>query len=130
MQPLLDEGDMIFVKPIGTNEVETGDVITFWTQEEVLVTHRVVAIVQEEDGGVGYKTKGDANDIEDHELVAGEQLVGKLVWDIPKGGHVAKFVQRPIGIILCIILPFILLVLSEVKAVRAFFRRRRKKTVA
>jgi len=126
MQPLLEEGDMILVKPVEANSVEAGDVITFWTQEEILVTHRVVDIVQQEDGGMGYKTKGDANEVEDHQLVAGEQLIGKLVLDIPKGGYVAEFVQTPKGIILCILLPFVLLVLSEVKAVRSFLRRRRK----
>lgn len=69
-----------------------GDVITY-LRGSTLVTHRIVG---ESDGG--FVTKGDANNTEDLEPVQAGQIVGKVVWVIPKIGAVIGFLQTPPGV--------------------------------
>ncbi|MDF2547565.1 MAG: signal peptidase [Anaerosolibacter sp.] len=114
MMPLLEPGDMIFVKEIETKEVEVGDVVTYRVDQSTLVTHRVVEVIQE-NGELSFRTKGDANNTEDHALVTNEQLLGSLAFNIPKGGYIANFARSPKGFILFIIVPIFLLIASELK---------------
>ncbi len=113
MRPFLEKDDIILVKHVKAAMIETGDIITFQADEEILVTHRVVDITWDENGNIRFKTKGDANGKEDHQLVREEQLIGKYFFNIPKGGCFAKFTQTYGGIILCIFLPVSLLVLKN-----------------
>lgn len=130
MRPNLEVGDMIFVKSIDGDKVQEGDVITFWVDEDTLVTHRVVEIMQQDDGNRVYRTKGDANNVEDHQLVAESQLLGKLMFDIPKGGYAAKFARSSKGLILFIIIPIFILIASELRSVWLHMGKEQKKNVA
>src|SRR2546430_162105 len=62
MAPTLPVGSIAFDKPVASSSIHVGDEITFedpyvaWRA----VTHRVVRIVHTP-GGLGYRTKGDAN---------------------------------------------------------------------
>lgn len=70
MEPEISSGDMIICHTIEPSEVKTGDVISFFDPEGnglSVVTHRVVEIVQE-NGSLSFRTKGDANNVEDKRL--------------------------------------------------------------
>lgn len=114
MRPVLEPGDMIVVKELSPKEIKVGDVITYRVNEKSLVTHRVVEIVNK-DNQLLFKTKGDANNVEDSKLVTTEQLIGLLVLNIPNGGYITHWIRSPIGIIVLIILPIILLLGGELK---------------
>lgn len=114
MRPLLQPGDMIVVKDVDYENVNTGDVITFKVNETTLVTHRVVDIL-EENGTKTFRTKGDANNTEDSGLITPEHFVGVLAFSIPKGGYVGNFIRSPIGFMLLILLPIFFLIGGEIK---------------
>ncbi len=114
MQPFLEKGDMILVKPVEAEKIEAGDVITFRMDEETLVSHGVVDLSLDEDGISRYITKGDANETEDIQPIGEDQLIGKFLLSIPKGGYLAKFTQTPKGIILFIFLPVALLIIPKI----------------
>ena len=114
MRPLLEPGDMIVVKDVDYKNVNTGDVITFKVNGTTLVTHRVVDIV-EKNGKISFRTKGDANNTEDSELITPERLVGVLAFSIPKGGYIGNFIRSPIGFVLLILLPIFFLIGGEIK---------------
>jgi signal peptidase len=46
---------------------------------------------------VRYRTKGDANDVEDGTLVHPNNIIGSPVFCIPKLGYVASYISRPPG---------------------------------
>lgn len=114
MSPKIMPGDMIVIKTVDEKALKQGDIITFRISDNTLVTHRIVGI--NNDGS--FITKGDANNVEDIDLKAhGGNIIGKYFLKIPKGGYVLKFIQSPIGIILFILIPVIVLTWGEVTKV-------------
>ncbi|MTI66898.1 MAG: signal peptidase I [Firmicutes bacterium] len=116
MRPKLQPGDMIVAKDILPKEVKLKDIITFKIGSNTLVTHRVVDIVTK-DNKLYFKTKGDANNVKDQDLVSSDQLIGVLAFNIPKGGYIANFIRSPKGFLLLIIVPIILLLGGELKSI-------------
>lgn len=113
MEPVIKTGDLIIVKKTPDSNILEGDIITFKTGPETFVTHRVIGI-SNENGVIGFKTKGDANNIEDKDLVFEEDLVGKYVLRVPLFGHLSDLVVKPMGFLLFFILPILLLLGREV----------------
>lgn len=115
MRPVLEPGDMIVIKQIDTKKVKTNDVITYWIGNK-LVTHRVVEIVNG-NGNTSFRTKGDANNVEDGKLISPDKIVGRLAYNIPKGGYITNFIKSGKGFVLFFILPIVLLLGGEIKKV-------------
>lgn len=96
MEPVYKTGSVIYLDDVAVNTLEAGDVITYKVSEDTMVTHRIVEVV-EENGQTMYRTKGDANDVEDGSLVPQSQIVGSPVFTIPYLGYLVKFIQSPAG---------------------------------
>lgn len=112
MEPEIKVGDMIIAKKIEPCLIEEGDVISYRMNNKVNVTHRVLEVFNEEDK-VSFKTKGDANNIEDGELVSGDNVIGKLVFRLPKVGYFIDFMTKPLGFLALFILPVTILLGSQ-----------------
>ncbi|SFQ02892.1 signal peptidase I [Salibacterium halotolerans] len=104
MEPAFSAGDMILTKQTNPSDIQTGDVISFYNEEEEIITHRVVEIAGKQDEAA-FVTQGDNNNVKDDTAVTGAQLIGKMQFSLPYGGHLAQFFGSPAGIILFIILP-------------------------
>ena len=72
MKPTIEKGDKIVVKKQDSYEV--GDIITYISNDENLITHRVM----KKYGNV-FITKGDNNNTEDEERVEQDQIIGKVI---------------------------------------------------
>jgi len=94
MEPEYPVGSLIYVKETPTDELVVGDVITFRLTGEVTATHRIIEIL---DGGTTFRTKGDANEDPDNSPVKSSEIVGKVVYQIPKGGYFVNYIQNPPG---------------------------------
>lgn len=116
MSPSLLPGDMIVARYIDPGSIEAGDVITYRVDERTLVTHRVVEVVRE-NGLLAFRTRGDANNTDDPELVPADKVIGSMVFKIPYAGYVGRFVRTPVGFIALILLPALLLMALEGKNV-------------
>ena len=86
MAPTFQVGDMLVVSPVDPSFIVVGDVIQF-TKGDATIVHRVVEI-QPFQGVFWFVTKGDANDAPDSELVSETEIIGKVVFNIPKIGLV------------------------------------------
>ena len=84
MEPTYHVGALIYVKKTAPEDIQAGDVITFMLNETTTATHRVVAVVpDDEDPGIlRYQTKGDANDHADASLVHMNNVIGEPVFSI------------------------------------------------
>ena len=113
MEPAYHTGSLIYVKEVDYTEIEAGQVITFMLDENTVATHRVVEVVPDEaDASVlRYRTKGDANDVEDGALVHYKNVIGTPVFTIPYLGYVANYIQNPPGTYIAISAGAILLLL-------------------
>lgn len=99
MEPTYHVGSLIYVKSVDYRELKAGDAITFMLDENTVATHRIVEVVpDEEDSAVlRYRTKGDANEVEDGSLVHYKNVIGTPVCTIPYLGYVASYIQNPPG---------------------------------
>ncbi|MGJ7439887.1 signal peptidase I [Aquipuribacter sp. MA13-6] len=88
MTPSLPVGSVAVSRPVDPWTVEPGDVISFQVApgDPTLVTHRVVEVVTD-DGELEFRTKGDANDGDDPDLVPAGAVVGELWYHVPWVGH-------------------------------------------
>lgn len=80
MAPEILEGDMAYIRQCKENTVVPGDVIAFRTENDQLVLHRLIEKTSE-----GLVTKGDANEHEDFSTADPANVVGTLLFSLPKG---------------------------------------------
>ena len=113
MDPQIKSGDLIFCNTIDAEDVEVGDVISFFDPAgngTSVVTHEVLEIVIE-DGVRSFRTKGINNNTEDRKLVPAENVFAEYSGvRIPGAGNLALFMQSTTGLLVCVVLPIILLV--------------------
>lgn len=113
MEPTYHTGSLIYVKEVDPFELKAGDVITFMLDEDTVATHRIVEVVSdgEDSGVVRFRTKGDANDVEDGGLVHYKNVIGSPVFSIPQLGYLANYIQSPPGLYIAISAGAILILL-------------------
>jgi signal peptidase I len=89
MAPSIDRGDVVFIGPLPEHGAAPGSVLAYAdpTGGARLLTHRVVEVLP--DGS--YRTRGDANAVDDGWTVAPEQVVGAGRLVVPKLGLVVAW---------------------------------------
>lgn len=118
MKPTFKKDDLIISKEIDdVKSLKKGDVITFWTiidGQKVKNTHRIEQVL-DENGSIGFITRGDANDSDDSYTVYAGDIVGE--WTNVKIGGFGKvmdYLRTKTGFFICILLPIALFFLFEV----------------
>lgn len=108
MEPGIKTGSIILIKQKSEgDQYKEGDVITFVTKENLLVTHRVEEVQEK---GRQFITKGDNNNGPDLEPVYLENIIGHYTGiTIPYVGYLFKFTDSKLGAGLILFLPGILL---------------------
>ena len=132
MYPYIESGDLIICHTIEGKDVAVGDVISYFDPEgngTSIVTHRVTEVTTD-DAGLAFKTKGDANNVEDSMLVPEKSLVGIYKSRIAGAGNVAMFMQTSTGLIVCVVLPLLLLVGYDVIRSKSQESKKQKDTDA
>ena len=132
MEPEIKSGDLIVCKQIDGEQVKVDDVIAFFdpaSNNNSVLTHRVVEIVTE-DGSLSFKTKGDANNAADSDLVPADNLVGIYQFKITGAGNVAMFMQTPAGLVVCVVVPLVLLIGYDVLRRRRYEKKNQEDTDA
>ena len=111
MEPTYSKGDLIYVKN-DTSDIKNGDVITFYTDKDTIVTHRVTEINVSDHT---YTTKGDANQTDDPRPVSMGNVIGRPVFSVPKLGILADALSGRTGKIMYagIIIILLLLLFSD-----------------
>lgn len=116
MEPELSAGDIIIGKQTDHSELCVGDIITYNGMEgqtkDKIITHKIIEI-NDSNGEPEFITKGDANEIEDPP-VAADQIISKMVLKVPLAGKMFSAVNSRFGFLLIIILPLVLLLVSEI----------------
>lgn len=122
MYPEIKSGDLIICKTVEAEDVQVGDVISFFDPAgngTSVVTHKVIEKYELE-GKIYFRTRGTNNNTDDRLPVSEDKLVGKYAdVRIAYAGNVALFMQTVPGLIICVVLPIVLLVGYD------FIRRRK-----
>ncbi len=115
MSPTFDAGSVVFVRPLPPEEIRVGDILTYKVRGgDSIVTHRVVEIV-EEDGKLGFITRGDANDVNDEGILEPERVIGRVNYYLPYLGRLMTFTQTKQGLLTLVFIPGILIIIYELK---------------
>lgn len=109
----IEVDDLIFVSKIKPDKLEKGDIISFM-ENGFVVTHRIIEIDANEDGGLVFTTKGDANNIEDENPVTEDMVIGIYKTRLPGVGRFAMFLQKPLGMLAFIGVPLCSFIIYDV----------------
>jgi signal peptidase len=114
MEPTLRVGDLVLEKKVAAPDIHVGDIVTFRSPDDAgkLITHRVRRVVIA-DGTVKVTTKGDANLSPERWTVPADGTVGRALGRVPKIGYLLVWTRSPAGRMLLIVLPALLLGLSQ-----------------
>ena len=102
METSIYTGDLVFVKIVDTDTFQVGDIVAFRNEKNTVTTHRIIEIVNE-NGQTYFRTKGDANNAEDANLVSMDDVEGIYIWRIAGFGNFLMFMKEPIGLILVLL---------------------------
>lgn len=117
MEPSIERGDLTIVKRQDMHTYEVGDIVSYYAQingNTEVITHRIHRI-----GGNVYITKGDNNDAADNEYLRPRLIIGKVVAVIPYLGYWVMLLKSIAGRLFFILLPMVLIILTESKYLSA-----------
>ena len=129
-------GDIVIIKNVDDpRALQVGDVIAFMSTNSVsygeTVTHMIREIKKTEDGKVlGYVTYGTNTGTDDEALVEPEYVLGAYSGKLPGVGNFFAFVKSTPGYIVCILVPFLLLILYNGVNVIRLFRKYKREQMA
>ena len=126
-------GDIVLIKDVADKSaLKEGDVIAFLSMNEVsygaTVTHMIREVKKTDDGKViGYVTYGTNTGTDDEALVEPDYVLGQYSGKLPGVGKFFAFVKSTPGYIVCILVPFLLLILyNGVNVIRLFRKYKRE----
>lgn len=120
-----DAGDLVLVREVDASTLQEGDIIAYTSQNTTnygeTVTHKIRRLTTAANGEPGFVTYGTTTDTDDETIVTYPYVLGKYQGHIPKVGTFFRFLKTPQGYIVCILLPFLLLILMEgIRCIRLF----------
>lgn len=127
-----DAGDIIISKDVDITEIKEGDIITFISENSEnygeTVTHKVRKVTSDSNGNLAFVTYGTTTNTDDETLAT--MVLGKYTGKIAGLGHFFAFLKTTPGYIICILMPFLLLIISQgINCIR-LFRRYKKEQLA
>ena len=141
-----DAGDVIVVKEVDLKTLKPGDIISFYSpledgDEEAVkeqyankhvkvVTHMIKEVTQDAEGNIAFVTYGTTKGPENIDLNLATMIIGKYQMHLPKLGYFFQFVGTVPGYIVCILVPFVLLILSQAIDCVRLFRKYRAEQMA
>ena len=122
-----DAGDLALVKEVDPSTLQAGDIISFQSTNEEnygeIVTHKIRELTTDEEGNPGFVTYGTTTGEDDENIVTYDFVLGKYQTRLPGVGKFFQFLKTTPGYIVCIFLPFLLLILVQgVNSIRLFKR--------
>ena len=118
-------GDLVLVKEVDPSTLKEGDIIAYTSQNSSnygeTVTHKIRRLTTDANGEPGFVTYGTTTDTDDETIVTYPYVLGKYKSHIPKVGTFFRFLKTTPGYIVCILIPFMLLILTEgIRCIRLF----------
>ena len=120
-------GDLILVKETDPSTLKAGDIITYMSQNSEsfgeTITHKIRKVTTDSRGNPGFITYSTTTDQDDDTIVTYMYVLGKYEKTIPDIGTFFNFMKTPQGYMLCIFVPFMLLIIYQAVNFVMVFRR-------
>jgi signal peptidase I len=97
MVPTIRPGDVIVDVKERPQDIRVGQIITYKipVDDHRVESHRVTWVGRDKDGGVLFRTKGDANNGEDPWTAKAQGTVWRVSTVVPVAGDVIRFLRQP-----------------------------------
>lgn len=127
-------GDLVITKQVDPANLRAGDIISFQSTNKEsygeVVTHKIREVRTDNTGNPLFVTYGTTTNTNDKSKVAFDRVLGKYEFRIVGVGNLLQFLKTVPGYILCIFIPFsVLILIQAIETVRKF-RRYKKKQLA
>ena len=131
-----DAGDIVLIKNVkDPTALEAGDVIAFISQNADNIGETVTHMIRERRTGtdgrlIGYVTFGTNTGTNDQAIVEPDFVLGSYAGKLPGVGSFFTFLKTTPGYIICILVPFILLILWQGSNTIRLFRQYKREQMA
>lgn len=109
-----DAGDLVLVKEVDPTTLQEGDIIAYTSQNldsyGQTVTHKIRSLTVDENGDRGFVTYGTTTGVDDETVVTYPYIQGKYQFSLSGVGTFFNFLRSTPGYIVCILIPFMLLI--------------------
>lgn len=129
MTPEFAAGDVIFSEEVNPEELVAGDIITFISRDSASYGQTITHCIREVttyNGELAFITYGIATGVDDGTPAAASDVLGRYAFRIAGLGSFFEFLKSVPGYIVCILLPFLVIIglqvaniVSAVRAARA-----------
>ena len=120
-------GDLVITKNVDPSTLEAGDIITFQSQNTEsygeIITHKIRSLTTDSEGNPGFITYGTTTDVDDETVVTYSFVLGQYQFHLSKVGTFFYFLKSTPGFIVCILVPFMILILIQGMQTIALFRQ-------
>ena len=128
-------GDIVVVKSVDPTTLKEGDIIAYTSQNPdnfgETVTHKIRRKAVDANGDAGFITYGTTTNTDDEIVVTYPYINGKYMFHLPNVGTFFYFLKSTPGYIICIVIPFLLLIgMQGLNTVKLFRRYRREQLEA
>ena len=131
-----DAGDIVLIKNVkDPTALEAGDVIAFISQNADNIGETVTHMIRKRRTGtdgrlIGYVTFGTNTGTNDQAIVEPDFVLGSYAGKLPGVGSFFTFLKTTPGYIICILVPFILLILWQGSNTIRLFRQYKREQMA
>ena len=126
-------GDIVIIKNVDDpTSLQVDEIVSFISanseSQGETVTHMIREVKKKDSGEfLGYVTFGTNKGTDDEALVDAKSVLGKYVGKLPALGNFFAFIKTTQGYIVCILVPFLLLILyNGINVVRLFRKYKRE----
>lgn len=117
MVPEYNVGDILVSKSIDPSKVKVGDDLVYLGNtgsfQDKIITHRVIAIEQDEDGKYLFHTQGIANP-EPDPVVSEDQIYGIIIYKTVILSFISKIINNLFGFYFLIFVPLTVLIIVKI----------------
>ena len=133
MTPEFAAGDVIFSEEVNPEELVAGDIITFISRDSASYGQTITHCIREvttHNGELAFITYGIATGVDDGTPAVASDVLGRYTFRIAGLGSFFEFLKSVPGYIVCILLPFLVIIGLQIANIVSAVRAARAEKVA
>mgnify|MGYP002801247808 FL=1 len=133
MTPEFAAGDVIFSEEVNPEELVAGDIITFISRDSASYGQTITHCIREvttHNGELAFITYGIATGVDDGAPAVASDVLGRYTFRIAGLGSFFEFLKSVPGYIVCILLPFLVIIGLQIANIVSAVRAARAEKVA
>ena len=111
MQGTINQGDFVVGKLVDdSTEIKLGDIVSYhdyYNGKQIVITHQIVEVMEDDPTNPGYITKGTAVQYEDEIIKYRDDIISIYKFRIPFLGKFIDFLKTPFGFIITLVIPLL-----------------------